>query len=369
MWSVCEDSSTLNAGAQLRMNTRKITLVFIGLLISLCFVSWMVLESTAWARAGGGGSSGSRGSRSFSTPSTPSGPSSSRPFNSPGVTPAPGTFPGANQPSSGWFSRSPFMQGLAGGLAGGLLGTMLFGGSGHASPMGTAGGGGIGLFDIIILGLLGYFGFKFYRRWRRQREAAASFYGDVLPPRTESSAHGAHGTPPADHFYPSSASGSAIPYDDLEGGFDQIRRIDPSFNEESFKELVQDLFFRIQAGWMNRSLEGIDSLLTVEMSEFFKSEFNRMHQQGRINRLENIAVRKVELAEAWQEAGTDYVTVLFTANLLDYSVDDKTNQVVQGDKLNPVKFQEFWTFSRDAGGGSRWRLAAINQPGESLTRH
>lgn len=120
---------------------------------------------------------------------------------------------------------------------------------------------------------------------------------------------------------------------------------------------------------MNRSIEGIESLLTVEMRDFFKGEFERMRQQGRLNRLENIAVRKVELAEAWQEAGKEYVTVFFTANLLDYTVDDQTGQVVQGDKLNPVKFQEFWTFCRDAGGGSRWQLSAINQPGESLTRH
>jgi predicted lipid-binding transport protein (Tim44 family) len=62
------------------------------------------------------------------------------------------------------------------------------------------------------------------------------------------------------------------------------------------------------------------------------------------------------------------VTVFFTANLLDYTVDDKTGQVVAGDKLNPLKFQEFWTFCRDVG-TSRWQLSAINQPGESPTRH
>ena len=79
-------------------------------------------------------------------------------------------------------------------------------------------------------------------------------------------------------------------------------------------------------------------------------------------------MRKVEISEAWQETGKDYVTVFFTANLLDYTVDDKTGQVVEGDKLNPVKFQEFWTFCRDVG-GSRWQLSAINQVGESVTRH
>jgi predicted lipid-binding transport protein (Tim44 family) len=244
---------------------------------------------------------------------------------------------------------------------------MLFGGRGGyaAGPTGGAGGGGgIGLFDIIILALLGYFGWKFYKRWRMQKETT-SFYGDVVSTRSDLPSGATSGVPFGGSFQ--NPPGGTYD-DDLERGLDQIRRIDPSFNEESFKELVQDMFFRIQAGWMNRSLEGIENMLTAEMTGFFQSEFAKMKQQGRSNRLENIAVRKVEISEAWQEAGKDYVTVLFTANLLDYTVDDKTGQVVEGDKLSPVKFQEFWTFCRDVG-GSRWQLSAINQMGEPTARH
>ncbi len=96
------------------------------------------------------------------------------------------------------------------------------------------------------------------------------------------------------------------------------------------------------------------------MTELFRQEFDSMRQRGVINRLENIAIRKVELAEAWQEAGTDYITVLITANLLDYTVDATTREVVGGDKLGPVKFQEHWTFCRDVG-SPKWQLSAISQ--------
>ncbi|MGO9017941.1 MAG: TIM44-like domain-containing protein [Syntrophobacteraceae bacterium] len=33
---------------------------------------------------------------------------------------------------------------------------------------------------------------------------------------------------------------------------------------------------------------------------------------------------------------------------------------MDGDELNPVKFQEFWTFSRDVG-SHQWQLTGINQ--------
>jgi predicted lipid-binding transport protein (Tim44 family) len=55
--------------------------------------------------------------------------------------------------------------------------------------------------------------------------------------------------------------------------------------------------------------------------------------------------------------------VLFTASLLDYTVDDKTGKLINGDRLNPVKLQEFYTFTSYTG-NRLWQLAGINQPGE-----
>jgi len=100
--------------------------------------------------------------------------------------------------------------------------------------------------------------------------------------------------------------------------------------------------------------------ITDEMAKYMAGEFASMKQKGQINRLENIAVRKVEIAEAWQESGKEYISVLFTANLLDYTVDEKSGEVVTGDRRNPVKFEEFWTFCRPIG-ERNWALSAIQQ--------
>ncbi len=310
------------------------------------------VESSAWARAGGGRSMGSRGSKSFSTPQAPS--SASPGMSMPGRNSMPGN---PAQSSGGFFSRSPFMQGLAGGLAGGMIGSLLFGGLGHASPGGIA-GGGIGIFEIALLGLLLYLAYRFFKKRRMQNAPASSYYADGGSPRMDGYSGGYS---QAGYPYDSGQAQAPMPgYGELERGLDYIKRSDPGFDEERFKETAQDLFFRIQAGWTNRSLDGIEGILSTEMNGFFRQEFDSMRQRGVINRLESIAIRKVELAEAWQEAGKDYVTVLITANLLDYTVDATTREIVSGDKLNPVKFQEFWTFCRDTG-SPRWQLSAINQ--------
>lgn len=332
---------------KMKRNRRSHALIALSLLA--VFAAFLIMESSAWARAGRGGSVGSRGSRSFSAPSTPSSPSAPSPgFSTPGRQPSPGM---PTQPQGGFLGRSPFMSGLAGGLAGGLLGSMLFGGSGHAATGGAA-RGGIGLLDLVIIGLILYFAWKFFRR---RRLASQPFQGDSR--FTDFPDSGFAARPPL----------TQAPVGEVEEGFRRFQQVDPRFSADDLKEAFQDLFFRIQAAWMNRSMDAIQGLVVPEMGAYFAREFEAMRRQGRVNRLENIAVRKVEPSEVWQEEGKDYVTVLITANLLDYTVDDRTGEIVEGDRMNPVKFQEFWTFCRDFG-ASAWRLAAINQPGETLAR-
>ena len=105
----------------------------------------------------------------------------------------------------------------------------------------------------------------------------------------------------------------------------------------------------------------VRSLLTDEMYRIFQGDAEALKAQKKINRLENIAVRSVDITEAWQESGSDFITVRVFANLLDYDVDETTGQVVKGSKTDPVKFEEYWTFTRPVG-NNPWQLSAINQP-------
>jgi predicted lipid-binding transport protein (Tim44 family) len=136
--------------------------------------------------------------------------------------------------------------------------------------------------------------------------------------------------------------------------------MDSSFDEDRFKDNVMDHFFKIQAGWMNRDMAPVTNLLTDEMRRIFQDDIDRMLRDKQTNRLENIAVRNVELVEVWQEAGQDFITTQVTANLLDYTTDDANGAIVAGSKTDPVKFDEYWTFTRPVG-NNPWKLSAINQ--------
>ncbi|MBM4300855.1 MAG: Tim44 domain-containing protein [Deltaproteobacteria bacterium] len=339
---------------KLKTRTKGVLTIF-----ALLFLSAWAFQLDAWARAGRGGSSGSRGSRSMSAPKPYTAPQPTTPSPSPTrpSTPAPGaTAAPQPAPSSGSFMRS-LGGGILGGLAGGMLFNSLFGGSSAqsstAGATGATGKGGIGLMDILLLGGIAYLVYWYIKKKRREAVATPGYYqssGNVeLPPQPQ--------YPPAYDLPQGAAPGGD---QDLERGLANIQQFDTSFDEAKFQEGCTDTFFKIQGAWANRDMTPVRNLLTAEMYRIFQGDAEALKAQKKINRLENIAVRSVDITEAWQESGSDFITVRVFANLLDYNVDETTGQVVEGSKTDPVKFEEYWTFTRSVG-NNPWQLSAINQ--------
>ncbi|WP_243372367.1 Tim44 domain-containing protein [Geotalea sp. SG265] len=309
-----------------------------AVLAVLSLLTLTFMEPAADARVGGGRSMGSRGSRSYSLPASPS--TRTSPYQAGPTNPVGGTYnpsPYQQQPAGG------FLRGMAGGIMGGMLGGMLFRSLGFGG--GAMGGGGIGLFEILLLAGIGYL---IYRFVKKNREAAPAGYG-------QTGYQGGTVTPISSAY-----QGQESASDLVATGLSHVRQMDPSFDEQRFNDGVMDMFFKIQGAWMNRDLSPVGGILTDEMRRILQEDVDRLLRDRQVNRLENIAVRTVEIAEVWQESGQDFITALIYANLLDYTTDDATGAVVSGSKTEPVKFEEYWTFTRPVG-NNQWRLSAINQ--------
>jgi predicted lipid-binding transport protein (Tim44 family) len=296
----------------------------------------VLLVTDAWARAGGGSSGGSRGSRSYSSPA--------RPSPTPATPSQPTSPPSSVQPQpqrSGWGTG--LMGGLAGFALGGLLGSMLFG---HGM------GGGIGMLEIL---LIAGGAFLLFRMMRNRQAAPQPSYGQAGSGTWQSQPQPQPYQAPAAQAQPVEIGPS-----DLDRGIANIRQMDAGFDPARLSDIASDIFFKVQAAWMNRDMREAAVVVTPEMSDILQKDCDRLRGQGRVNRLENIAVRSVDVTEAWQESGQDFVTVHFLASLLDFTVDERSGQVVEGNRSEPVKFEEFWTFVRPVG-PNPWRLTAIQQ--------
>jgi predicted lipid-binding transport protein (Tim44 family) len=230
---------------------------------------------------------------------------------------------------------------LGGLVLGGLLGGLLFGGGfGH-------GFGGIGLMDILLIGGAIFAVMYFLRR---RREAAAPAYAGASA--YSGSNTGAGGTAVMEMPAVGTHAG------ELEQGLGHIRSMDPGFDPAAFAEAVRAQFGSVQAAVGARDASMIRDRLTPEMFGVLLTQCEELRAARRTNHVEKIDLARLEVSEAWQERGQDFVTVYVEGSMLDYTTDDATGQVVDGSKTTPAKVEEFWTFTRPVG-PNRWKLTAI----------
>ncbi|WP_448873920.1 Tim44 domain-containing protein [Desulfobulbus propionicus] len=271
--------------------------------------------------------------------------SGGRMFSSPSSRPAPKMAP-SQQFNQRQSQPGGFGRGLMGGLLGGALGGLLFGSLFGAS------GSGMGILPLIILGVVGYF---LYKRFVNRPSSPGSS-GYQPPPSSmfqgNAQSFGGGSVPPVPPVPPAPGFMTG------DEGLADIRRTDPGFDEKHFLEVAADVFFKVQAGWMRRDLSSFGHLLGSQLASEYERHLNEMKTRGHINKLESIAIRKVEIVAAGSENGEDFVTVLFTANLLDYTVDDKTGALIEGSMTEPIKFAEKWTWSRPIH-TENWKLEGI----------
>lgn len=245
-------------------------------------------------------------------------------------------------------NKGAFSRGLAGGLLGGALGGLLFG------SMFGMGGSGMGILPLLLLAGVGYMLYKKFSRPQSNRfQEWNQSRGQTGPPPTgNSGGFPGHASPPPPP--PTPDIGANL----KEEGLAQLRQYDRNFDDAYFLEVASDVFFQVQAGWMRRDLDSYRHLLGDTLAGEYGKQFEEMRAKGHINKLESIAIRGIEIVGAGSDGSEDFVTVRFTANLLDYTVDDKSGDLIEGSMTSPVKFEENWSWAR-ATGTEGWKLEGI----------
>ncbi|MBF0453849.1 MAG: Tim44 domain-containing protein [Magnetococcales bacterium] len=331
--------------------------------LTLGFAALSVIPEEAEARRFGGGSSfGSRGSRSFSVPRQATPRSTMQQKQTTASRPASGAAAAGGRSGMG----AGLMGGIGGLLLGGMIGSMLFGGGGGA---GAAGGGGIGFLEILLIGG----GIFFLMRWLKQRKAQANPASmrtvSGMPPG------GSIDSGPMDFSsieqqpgHPSQQGGGAIPLnqpvDEVTQGLEHIAQMDPSFQEESFLQGAKMAYQQIQGAWSDWSVDRLRPLLNDRMWNMVEAQAAERKAEGVRDIIEKIEFKTVEITEAWQESGENWITVRLLVSMIEYSTDI-AGKHLEGSTDTPVEVEEYWTFTRPVNAQDpNWFLAAIQQSGE-----
>jgi len=224
--------------------------------------------------------------------------------------------------------RRPLVAFAVGGLIARLVFTAST--SGAESP-------GLGVLDLLVLGS----GIVLFVTWLRRRRARAA----APPPAVVE-------LPPV-----VAAAASDGPSAELERGVQAIRRTDPRFDPTRLAGYTAMIFRETQRAWMTRGLRALRDRLTSGLYAELQAQCDRLQGTGRASRVDGIEVR-AEITEAWQERGRDYVTATIDGSMVDYTVEEGSDVVVDGSRTLPRDVEEFWTFTRPSG-LNFWMLSAI----------
>jgi predicted lipid-binding transport protein (Tim44 family) len=307
----------------------------------------IVAADYADARAGRGGSVGSRGSRTFDAPpATNTAPKQAAPveksITQPGkATSARGTQGAQQAAPAAQASRFGGMRGL---LMGGLIAAGLasiFGVGALASVLGF-------LLQFMLIAGIVWLAIAFFR----SRSQPALARGPSGPMARDSmmrdAAQGSSSVPPVGRA-PAAAAAAATSGAALAIGQDDLN---------TFEKRLSD----IQRAYSEENIDKLGELTTPEMLSYFAQDLSDNAKEGVRNEISDVKLLQGDIAEAWQEGGSDYATVAMRYSLVDAIVNKMTGKIVSGDPGRPTEVTEVWTFRRD-GRNSRdgWQLSAIQQ--------
>jgi len=284
------------------------------------------------ARPGDGGSMGSRGSRTFSAPpSTNTAPGGASPMQRSITQPSPSSPSyGQQAPMQQPAAAPSFGRSLLGGLAGGFLGAGLFG---MLSGQGFMGGMGgfmsiLGLIlQVFLVVMLVKFVIGLFRKPQMEPAYAEAAYGRSPVGMTPASGGG-----------PASAP---------------VQITDQDYG--AFERLLS----AIQDAYSREDLSALRGMATPEMVSYFGDDLARNSQQGLIDQVSDVKLLQGDLAESWNEQGSDYASVAMRFSFINVMKERATNRIVSGDPNHKQEATEIWTFRRSPGGP--WMLSAIQQ--------
>jgi len=148
----------------------------------------------------------------------------------------------------------------------------------------------------------------------------------------------------------------------LEEGIKQIRSADPTFEEKYFLTGARAAFEMIVRAFADGDTATLRPLLADDVYDRFAEAIRKRQAAGETLETRIEAFESVDLAEARMEGRNALVTVRFTTQQVNVTVDAEGN-VVDGDPDDAAEVIDLWTFSRNTRSSDpNWLLVETRSP-------
>ena len=128
-----------------------------------------------------------------------------------------------------------------------------------------------------------------------------------------------------------------------------LKQRDPGFNESKFLGEASNLYVRMQDAWTAKDLTPIRTHLTEELYAKSQRQIDGYIARSQTNHVERVSVLGAKIVGCTKDSKNDILTVELVTRIVDYITDDRTGNIVRGDKNKELFMTYRWTFIRTLG--------------------
>ena len=143
----------------------------------------------------------------------------------------------------------------------------------------------------------------------------------------------------------------------------QMKALEPDFMVGDFLGGARQAYEMILMAFEGDDLETLESLLSEDVYDSFKSVIDERQKNGLKVEASFIGVRELKLSDAMLDPANNEaeITIKFIGELVS-AVRNEAGEVVEGDTSTIKKQKDVWTFARVMGSDDpNWRLVATGE--------
>lgn len=141
---------------------------------------------------------------------------------------------------------------------------------------------------------------------------------------------------------------------------EKVKKTDELFNEEQFIAWAKDVFVKMQEAWSKRDWSVIRCFETNDLFEQHQKQLEGYIENHQINKMERICVKSAHLSKFEQSGDKDILTVILNSKMIDYIIDDRTQEIIKGDRTTERHSTYKMVFIRKTGVKTKEENGEIN---------
>ncbi len=111
-----------------------------------------------------------------------------------------------------------------------------------------------------------------------------------------------------------------------------LKQTDPNFNSEKFLAWTREVFMTLQTAWTERDWSKIRPFEKEELFRQHELQLEEYKRLGRINIIERVNIKEAYLNRYVRDKDYEYLTVFIKARMGDYIIDEKSGELIKGNK-------------------------------------